>query len=122
MNRDFIMKVMKKGDDVIFRAFNQSDLNDISQIFQSLQESLVNLGNKGKILLDLSSIRLTNTFRSSLASFLQDNRDLIEGTAVEGIEKGVRRIILDTTGYSFYYAVDREDAYEWLSDLDEEEL
>lgn len=122
MNRDFIMKVMKKGDDVIFRAFNQSDLNDISQIFQSLQESLVNLGNKGKILLDLSSIRLTNTFRSSLASFLQDNRDLIEGTAVEGIEKGVRRIILDTTGYPFYYAVDREDAYEWLSDLDEEEL
>lgn len=109
MNREIIILV----------EMDKHNSEDRIKKLDMLDSQILQSGRSVKLLFDFNHINFSNLLVSNINEFFKKHENRIDAVAACGIDSGVRKIILDSTGYDFFYAENRSDALEWLEDWDE---
>ena len=86
-------------------------------VFSSLEKMIISSAESVPVLFNLEDFFISNSFKKALTDFIENNKDKISAIVIYGVEKGVKKLILNSMGSFIYFAESREDAEDWLQSL-----
>jgi len=108
-------------ENIVFLDFSGNGSMLTDEHLDSLVERISSLGGRAKVIIDFQGFPLSNSLINSLTSFYIDYGSLISLTVFCGVASGVRRVILESTGISKYFAEERDQAVDLINDKDGED-
>ena len=99
---------------IIFEDFSNLDESTFLENISKLKISNLLKEKELLLLFNLEGVFISTTVKDILEDFFLSGSDNLKGTAIFGIGRGVRKLILRSIRYPLYIADNKEDGEDWL--------
>ena len=103
-----------KEEDIYFRDLSNFNDTELADTFTDMENSFSASVTEMFVMLNLKKIFLNSIVKEHIGNLLFNNKFKVSALVLLGIDRGVRRLILQTIDYPIYFAEDKEDGVDWL--------